>query len=466
MRRKVPGSVSVFLAYVLVFVLAVFFVLLEVARVWGLEQRSDEDVVMTGNSLLAEYDRELWERYQVLFLDASEGTEEVKIQAVEQRGLEFSAANLDVHGGTNGVVSSQTWNLYGLTPESFRLTGYGLATDQGGVALVQEAVRAMEAQYTDAMLEQLYQLLTKKEETRLPEVEVRETTTEVALTDNPIEQVEAMKGKDVLSLVTGDTAISEKKIEQLEPLATRQRNQGMGMSVQIHSGWKDKLLFRLYLKEHFGSYVNCKEDTSLEYEMEYLVVGKKSDRENLRGVVNRLLGVRELSNLQFLQSNVEKQEVILAAATALGAATLTPELIPVYKKGLMAAWAYVESVEDVRLLLQGEKVARVKTAAQWQTDLLHLGTTEGQKKPVEEGLDYQQYLQMFLWTMGDTVLAYRAMDLMEQTTGCRMDCQIHSLTGTIRYTGKAIFSSLITCGQRYPGQYLYEKKVESSYLER
>ncbi len=457
------GSISVFLAYLLVFLLAVVFALLEVSRVWALEQRTSNDAIMTGNSLLAEYSTELWDDYGLLFLDGSYGQEQFSCENVEQRGLEFSMENLDVHGAVSGTVPLQSWNLYGLYPANLQITGYGLATDQGGRAFRKEAVRAIESRYTTDMLQQLYQLIVDREETNPPVIEVEETDMQVQLSENPIAVVDQMKQLGVLNCVVGGTEISNKSIDLSQTLQKRSLVEGT-FHYQEKMDWREKLLFRQYLQTYYSCYVDEGNANALDYEMEYLVAGKASDKENLRAVVNRLLIMREVANISYLQTDIKKQEMILAAASALAGATMSPELIPAYKKGIMAAWAYAESVSDIKLLLAGEKVKVVKTEEQWNTDLMGLRETETNIKQ-SQGLNYQEYLQMLLWTTTDTNLSYRGMDLIEANTGCDMNAQIYRLEGELQYRGQALFSSLITMVQGHMNDYAFQQEFVASYIE-
>ena len=200
-------------------------------------------------------------------------------------------------------------------------------------------------------------------------------------------------------------------------------------------------------------------------QLEYLVAGKGSDRENLQSVINQLTLMREVVNFVYLQSDQEKQELALAVATVIGTATLSPEMIPALKQGILAAWAYAESLSDVRLLLDGQKVSLMKTQDQWHTDLLHLESSISGTEKQEEGLDYEQYLRILMWKTRETVLTQRAMDLIEAKEQIRMDEQITAFQGKINYTGEPLFSTFVTIGKGHPGTYVFQKEVQGDYLE-
>ena len=130
-----------------------------------------------------------------------------------------------------------------------------------------------------------------------------------------------------------------------------------------------------------------------------------------------------------------------------------------------AAWAYAESLSDVRLLLDGQKVSLMKTQDQWHTDLLHLESSISGTEKQEEGLDYEQYLRILMWKTRETVLTQRAMDLIEAKEQIRMDEQITAFQGKMNYTGEPLFSTFVTIGKGHPGTYIFQKEVQGDYLE-
>ena len=131
----------------------------------------------------------------------------------------------------------------------------------------------------------------------------------------------------------------------------------------------------------------------------------------------------------------------------------------------LAAWAYAESLSDVRLLLDGQKVSLMKTQDQWHTDLLHLESSISGTEKQEEGLDYEQYLRILMWKTRETVLTQRAMDLIEAKEQIRMDEQITAFQGKMNYTGEPLFSTFVTIGKGHPGTYIFQKEVQGDYLE-
>lgn len=116
------------------------------------------------------------------------------------------------------------------------------------------------------------------------------------------------------------------------------------------------LLFRAYLAEELSHFREACETHALVYEVEYLLGGHVSDRENLLAVIGDLLLLRESVNLiGYLSDPVKIQEAKAVALTAAGV-TGMPALAGVLQTGILAAWAFEDAVVDVKAMMQGEKV--------------------------------------------------------------------------------------------------------------
>ena len=140
--------------------------------------------------------------------------------------------------------------------------------------------------------------------------------------------------------------------------------------------------------------------------------GKDTDRENLQYVVNRLLLIREASNIAFLYTDPQKRAELQACASALSLLLLIPEGMTLVQGVLAAGWAYIESICDVKTLLSGGKVPLTKDNGSWKTHLNHLSTEDASS--ASAGLDYRDYLFLLLSFSSEDRLTFRCMDMMEQ----------------------------------------------------
>ena len=122
--------------------------------------------------------------------------------------------------------------------------------------------------------------------------------------------------------------------------------------------------------------------------------------ENLKGVVNRLLFIREAANVLYLFTDSQKQSEAEALAIAVAAVTGLPALVELIKISIILAWGYAESVVDVKTLLKGGKVPIMKTSKDWKVsieNLLHFQNVDTGKEENDKGLSYLDYLKIFLF---------------------------------------------------------------------
>lgn len=179
----------------------------------------------------------------------------------------------------------------------------------------------------------------------------------------------------------------------------------------------DTVLIDEYISRYFTNALS--EGTKeLNYEQEYLVTGGDTDQDNLEGVVKRLLSVREGMNLMHLLSDPEKRrEAEGLAAMILGAASVTP-LTLVVTFFILTVWAFAESVEDLRALLNDKKAPFIKNKANWKLTLKQLlnsaaGHWETGGGEEDKGYSYQDYLKLLFLVQKPKEKAYRMMDLIQ-----------------------------------------------------
>jgi hypothetical protein len=292
--------------------------------------------------------------------------------------------------------------------------------------------------------------------------------------ENPLDVALAIKRNAVLGMVVDDVgALSSNAIDLSGSLIQRTRTQGTAEAQTAAVSAADRIVAIDYLEEYFWNYTNASTDRPLAYEMEYVLCGKETDQANLEGVIDRLLLLRESSNVIHIMGDAEKVALANSIATALAGFTLNPAIIKAVEVGIIGAWAYLESVQDVRALLQGDKIALLKTKDQWTVDLAHLSASfqaTAKAKSCENGLTYQQYLKGFLYLEGDASLAYRMMDLMEKriqmaegTTNFRADHMLTQMTYVCTYRGTPLFSELAIIGHLSVKQYLFSSKKKLEY---
>ena len=89
---------------------------------------------------------------------------------------------------------------------------------------------------------------------------------------------------------------------------TGSENTGSGAMGILETAEKE-LLVSKYIPLYFGSFTDGTGEAgaALDYEMEYLLSGKKSDRENLKEAVNKVLMLRGSMNLLLIKRRKQKR---------------------------------------------------------------------------------------------------------------------------------------------------------------
>ena len=153
----------------------------------------------------------------------------------------------------------------------------------------------------------------------------------------------------------------------------------------------------------------------MKYQIEYILAGKDTDWQNLEYVAKRLLRWREVANFLYLLTDAAKIAAAEALALSLTAVCMCPELAEPVKYTILLAWAYVESLQDVKTLLAGGRVPIVKTASDWKTGIDSLTDVRGSltQESGGRGLNYKEYLQIMLFLENQEKRTFRAMDIME-----------------------------------------------------
>lgn len=417
------GEVTAYLS--LVFILLLSFVggIMESASIQMAKNYRRADMNRAMESVFAEYQKEALEEYNIFVLDTGYET--------SQYGEEMVIRRLEYYGAQN--MEHQVKRIQYLT-------------DHGGQAFYEQVAAYMEHQYgIDLVKEQVGMTdVWKKQDEQIAEYGetgemerekldqlLEENSGELPSADNPISHVEGLMESPLLSLVMPkDRQVSEKKIELPSVVSKRKRNQGYGdfSDVSLKAGTVDNLLFGRYLTEHFDHAANGEGKHALDYELEYLLAGKESDRENLEAVVNQLLLFRFVPNYVHLQGSSAKKAEAEAMALTLCSLLAVPAITQAAAQVILLAWAYGECLMDVRTLLNEGKVPLVKNEESWQlslSDLLKLGQDEGLNdgKDSGNGLDYEEYLRILLFLEKKETLGMRALDLIENNL--RME---HGLT--------------------------------------
>ncbi len=213
----------------------------------------------------------------------------------------------------------------------------------------------------------------------------------------------------------------------------------------------------------------------LDYEIEYILCGRQSDKDNLNEVLFKLILIREGLNLSYLVTDVQKKNECFGLALQLLGYTGNMVLIKAAQYFIMSIWAYAESVMELRELYAGESIATVKNADNWITDIntvissgaagLKTSLFSDKNKAGKEtgstagynSLDYMDYMRILLLIKDRTARNAGIMSAMELVMialgheDFRMKEYIYEASGT------AVFI-YVKNGQTY------SQKLEYSYI--
>lgn len=129
----------------------------------------------------------------------------------------------------------------------------------------------------------------------------------------------------------------------------------------------DKYFQRKYIEKYFKTRADDKDlgSTFFKCEEEYILNGKSTDEENEASTKRKIILLRSVMNMIYLQTDKVKLAETLAAAELL-----TPDPWAVAtQKAIQAAWSLAEARNDYHLLINGEKVPFYKDSASWATDI-------------------------------------------------------------------------------------------------
>jgi hypothetical protein len=227
----------------------------------------------------------------------------------------------------------------------------------------------------------------------------------------------------ITGLVIDADKISDKTISYSNLAGNYMNDNTLSESGSIITEAEKELLYNEYLFKKFASYTdyisddgsfNKNSEKQLDYMIEYILYGKSGDRENLSLGVAELAMIREGINLAYLLTDSEKKQEAYVLALSLAGYTGNMALVHAAKYVILAAWAYGESVIELRQLYRGEKVELIKRRENWNLSLeklLKLEFDDAEKS--DKGLDYEQYLRMLLLMEDSVKKSYRTMEAME-----------------------------------------------------
>lgn len=479
-RKTMAGYLTVYVALSMTVLISLCLTLIEGARRNTIRLETECMMDTALNSVLAEYHREMFRQYSLFYIDSSYGSGHPSYYNTEARLRYYLEQNMERKGVP--YMNFLFRDMLALETDNVWLNEVALATDMDGCLFRKRAAEAVWSDSGMEILEQVTDWVRTIQDNGLMErdleaekkavdeqlasyngrkVELTENEWVVVEITNPTEHINRMRARGVLSWVLEDgEVLSGQKVDLSQYISARRRrgkinqgNRGKNVTLSV----LEETLFREYMLLYGGNYVNPKEGSLLQYQIEYVIAGKNKDADNLKKVAMTISGIREVANVIYLNNCREKRNTAETLATILAYAVFTPEAKPFFKASLILGWGYLESLYDTKILLAGGRVPLMKEDEDWHYDLDSFLSSD--KVQIDEntgrGMSYMDYLRVLLYLENPEKSTFRFMDLMEMdirlTSGndnFRMDACIESVGA------EAVVSS------RYGYTYSIERKKD------
>lgn len=454
------GYLSIFLALSLTVMISLCLTFIEGVRKNTLIMEIECVTDIGMNSILAEFHRELWNQYDLLFIDTSYGTAEASYEKTSNHLKDYMNKNFGSDRGLWGLIGK---DFLALEAEEVIVQEISVASDENGIVLRKQVIDCMEEKIGVGYLNKIEGWIRTSKEYRLDEEKIEKQISElkqnleewegeISLIPEQKELLEPMNSlvkifeSGILNYTVDVESLSEQRVVLDNYLSNRNLNVGTG--INPHLSYNEDIiktiLFNEYILEYTGNYREEKNNSLLKYQVEYILGGQNSDICNLKYVANEIWILREIANVLHIIGCEEKMNFINTIASSLATVLTLPEIEPAVKIALVLAWAGLESVLDISLLFNGEKVPLMKSEEEWffgsfsPEAIIEKSVGENTE---QEGLSYSDYLRIFLALQDTKTTTFRLMDIMEmdirQTQGnnfFRMDGCIDSLQAEIDIT--------------------------------
>lgn len=487
------ASITLFMCMTIMMIASLGFTLMESIRYTGSDTKAEFVTSTVADNTFSEYIRPLWEQYGILAIDRAYNSSDETDSKLKERIMSFANMQLD-----------SEIDYYALNPLSVEIDDYMLLTDYDGEPFIHEAATYYKDNIASELIDQMAsnvasasdyeqasnnidKMITdgnsslknapvpKKEDgedTKVPDTHL--TDEQKAKGETLLDDVGSFKSRGVLDQVLPkDKEVSDKSFELNGSVSHRAISKGNSPNSSMATSI-DKIIFSAYLKDHFQCFTKSLGHSGQKYELEYIIAGADNDTDNLKGTVKRLLAIREVADFATLYNDAVRNGEAMELAIAVAGWTLNPVIIEIVHMAFMAAWAYVEAVLDVRLLLDNGKVPLLKNSSEWTSDLYDLALcTDPQFTAYDthSGLSYQEYLILLMIIEPNSVVSMRALDMIETSMNAiedyeslKMDHLICDMDMTVTYEASPMFFSLVSLDIPFMDLYTFNIRKHRSYL--
>lgn len=454
---KNRGQITVYLCLVINVMLLLGLTSLEGIRIYMGRGKVERSAIGAANSIMADYNSELFRRYHLLLIDTAYGGRGEAY--MEERMEEY----LDYNLNSSANIFNNTSSYYEFDINDVALVAkVGILDDNMSVFKYQidEYIKTYGIKDITEMI------IEKTKDTKESKISKEENggINVEPLIDNfidPREMVALKLSSSMLDevLPAGEEVSKEEvdlsktpskvykdydeensiispdfqHLEEVEKIMDRDK-----VINQLSNKGADEIKAYLYALNCFSSMTNpAEEETVFDYELEYILCGKSSDYKNLEEVAKKLLMIRYPIQFKDIQTNETKKSSALVLATAISAVTTTEVAIETYQKIILAAWAFLDAIADVKKLMAGDKI---------------------------DNLSYEEYLLILMsLELNQDKKYYRMLDIMQLNMQIsEKDFYIKNCATAIQISGDIGFNPLFKLSSN-EDNYHYYFEEERSY---
>lgn len=452
--RKLSGVISIFGAISFVLILSLLMALLENTRILGMHGLVEKRCDIVTDEVFSNYQLELYKDYGILAIDSmySQYGED------EQLGIKKRLEECCNKKNDSILSGMDYYDTHAEVGDIHCM----LLSDQNGKGLMREIcqyVTCFLPEEEKAIEGEYEEILDQEEEVDGLDIQdilqdAIDGLQEEEKSSPKLEKLQEKMGQPVFSLIFGEKreeSLSNGTINEAYWPSHRKLCNGDLSYEMTGSKIGEKAALLLYINQFFASYTDHADRTDLAYEMEYLIAGGKSDKQNLESVAKRMLLIRQ--GLWFAYLLTDSAEVAKAQteATAIVAATGMLPLEEVVKMGLLLAKAFDYALSDVRSLLNGNKIDAI---------------------PKNPGLkiSYTTYLWGFLTITSEKKLLMRMLDLMENRVNAEVeygsfyvDQSVIAIKGNIQFSMHTLFEKAVLVPHKKMGHINFQQVIMESY---
>ncbi len=524
--NREEGYITVFMTLSFLCLMLACFTVIEGVHSFMTSSLAEEEVIYVGEDILSNYDKGLFNRYHVFFLDPRES------EKIEKDGGNAFAQDV------NNLAS------FHMNCGQIHVTARKSAVDKDGKYLMQEIREYMKYEQTDKAIKSLKKLALitsnsadsakhsekslqssekAEEKSRIETEKKRKKAEEAAKSgegdsqsqeevkdpnaaDNPqkvkwrnfLNEVQRVKKDGMLSYFLEDSQISQKKLtsgnlpsagkvkgsDSIKDFSMRfssvsdtsqflsMKNEGNRLRNAVNTSQNEMFLMQ-YISEHFSSLTETMTEYNhvLRYEKEYMLSGRKSDKDNLKYVANRLLLLRFLGNYAFACSDAGVRKDAAANAALIAGFLTMPELTEAVEMIIITALVFTQSMLDVHALMNGETIPAMHSSSTWNLTFANFLEKFVNKSSVKKGsqnVGYDDYLKLLLFTKTQKTRLYRMMDIMQGNTaqkepGFLMKNSLFAFRWNVSVECRRYYSSFSVFGNSLTNQFTVNVSRWNSY---